>query len=76
MALVERVCTILRTDVPTGDLDDEAAEYEEQISDLVIEDEETAAYVAHLEETYDRDALAGDNADALVSEVERFLREQ
>jgi len=76
LALVERICAILKTEVPTTGLAIEAAEYEQQISDLVSEDEETAAYVAHLEETHDRDAIAGDTADELVSEVERFLREQ
>jgi len=76
LALVERVCAILRTEAPATSLIAEASEYERQISALVSEDEETAAYVAHLEETYDRDALAGDSAHDLVSEVERFLREQ
>ena len=76
LALVERVCGILGTPVPTSELETAALEYERQISDLVDEDEETAAYVAHLEQTYDRDAIAGDTADELVSEVERFLREQ
>jgi predicted ATP-grasp superfamily ATP-dependent carboligase len=76
LALIERVCSILGTTVPDSDLPIAVAEYERQISDLVDEDEETAAYVAHLEETYDRDAIAGDTADELVSEVEKFLREQ
>ena len=76
LALIERVCSILGTTVPDSDLPIAVAEYERQISDLVDEDEETAAYVAHLEETYDRDEIAGDTADELVSEVEKFLREQ
>ena len=76
LALVERVCDLLRTPAPVGDLRDAGAEYERQISELVDEDEETSAYVAHLEETHDREAIAGNQADALVSEVERFLREQ
>lgn len=76
VALMERVCGILRTPLPDNDLDAASTTYEHQISELVDEDEETAAYVAHLEETYDREAIAGDHAEALVSEVERFLREQ
>lgn len=76
LALVERVCDLLGTPVPPTDLTEEAGRYEAQISELVVEDEETAAYVAHLEETYDTEALAEGNADALVLEVERFLREQ
>jgi proteasome assembly chaperone (PAC2) family protein len=76
LALVDRVCAILGTDAPTGDLAGEAAAYEAQITELVTEDEETAAYVAHLEETYDSEVIAEDNADELVLEVERFLRDQ
>lgn len=76
LALIERVCAILGTPVPATDLSGAATEYETQISELVAEDEETSAYVAHLEETHDRDEIAGDSADRLVSEVERFLREQ
>ncbi len=75
LALVERVCTILGTEVPPTELVGAAEAYETQISDLVTEDEETAAYVAHLEETYDHETLTGDTADELVSEVEQFLRE-
>ena len=53
-----------------------AKQYERQISDLVAEDPETEAYVAHLEETHDLDETAVESLDELVNEVERFLREQ
>ena len=76
LALVHRVGTILGTEVPAGDLEAESVAYEEQISELVEEDDDTVAYVRHLEETYDRDGMDEHTADELVAEVERFLRDQ
>ena len=73
-ALVDRVAELLSIEPPTTFLEDEIEEYEEQISDLVAEDEETVAYVAHLEERYDHEAAADSKAEALVTEVEAFLR--
>ena len=74
-ALVERVVTMLGTSVPLETLDSETIDYEVQISELVDEDEDTAAYVRHLEEQHDRDQ-SDVSVDELVAEVERFLREQ
>jgi proteasome assembly chaperone (PAC2) family protein len=75
-ALVDRVCQMLGTELPCDDLVDAGMQYERQISDLVAEDPETEAYVAHLEETHDLDETAVHSVDELVNEVERFLREQ
>jgi proteasome assembly chaperone (PAC2) family protein len=75
-ALVERVCRMLGTELGCDDLLDAAGEYERQITDLVAEDPETEAYVAHLEETHDHDESAVHSVDELVAEVERFLRDQ
>lgn len=74
--------------MPTVDLQIASAAYERQIDELVSADEDTAAYVASLEE--DADADDERNADArldvsgdpledadpgdLVEQVERFLR--
>lgn len=104
LALVERSCTLLGLSLPTTDLQIATAAYERQIDELVEADEDTAAYVAGLEEAADdgngdddesafggsggsgashpegHPAVAGDLApleddpDALVEEVERFLR--
>jgi predicted ATP-grasp superfamily ATP-dependent carboligase len=76
LALVERVGGMLGIDVPIGELLGAAADYERQITDLVSEDEDTVAYVHHLEEQHDRDERAEDNVADLVAEVERFLRDQ
>jgi proteasome assembly chaperone (PAC2) family protein len=95
LALVERARVLLGVDLPTTDLQIAAAAYERQIDELVEADEDTAAYVAGLEEAADDEereqrprhpeghpAGAGDelgpmteaDPDALVEEVERFLR--
>jgi predicted ATP-grasp superfamily ATP-dependent carboligase len=104
LALVERACDLLGLNLPVTDLQIASAAYERQIDELVEADEDTAAYVAGLEEAADdeeRDAalefggassgeshpeghpaahredlppLEEADPDALVDEVERFLR--
>ena len=106
LALVERACSLLGLRLPVTDLQIATAAYERQIDELVEADEDTAAYVAGLEEAADdeaRDHELGDfggpggsgethpeghpsahhedlapldeaDPDALVEEVERFLR--
>ena len=53
LALIERTSAMLRSWVPTTDLEIAAASYERQVSELVDADEETATYVASLEERHD-----------------------
>ena len=43
---------------------------------IVAGDEETAAYVARLEESFDEEASDLGSGDDLIEEVERFLRDQ
>jgi proteasome assembly chaperone (PAC2) family protein len=82
LALVERALTVLGLSLPTTDLQIASAAYERQIDELVSSDDDTAAYVASLEEAADEeqleeeelDALAASDPEALVEEVERFLR--
>lgn len=90
LALVERAAALLELSVPTVDLQIASAAYERQINELVAADEETAAYVAGLEDAADDDPLgSADTPDAddegieplastdpaaLVEEVERYLR--
>lgn len=76
LALVERIGRMLGTPIPTEELRTAAADYEVQLNELVAEDDDTMAYVRHLEETFDRDQLAGTSATDFVAEVERFLRDQ
>lgn len=80
LALVERVADVLSLDVPTGTLEMGSAAYERQISELIADDEDTAAYVRALERQFDEDRSAARDDEAqgsaLVEEVERFLRDQ
>ena len=83
LALVERTVAMLGLGVATTDLQIASAAYERQIDELVADDDDTAAYVAGLEEAADDrdpddsedfDALAATDPSELVEEVERFLR--
>ncbi len=76
LALIERAASMLQTWVPTTDLEIASASYERQVSELVDADEETATYVASLEERHDVEPGVLPTADSLAEEVERFLREQ
>jgi predicted ATP-grasp superfamily ATP-dependent carboligase len=83
LALVQRLVDLLNIAVPVTDLEIAAAAYERQVTRLVSEDEETAAYVEQLETHYDdgdEDELDDDDeeldAESLVEEVEQFLRNQ
>src|SRR5688572_9689197 len=76
LALVERAAAMLQTWIPTTDLEIASASYERQVSELVDADEETATYVASLEERHDDDPGVLPTADSLAEEVERFLRDQ
>lgn len=94
LALVERALTLLGLSLPTTDLEIAVADYERQIDQLVSSDDDTAAYVAGLEDAARERAqlaeeeaaaeedgvdepdidLADTDPEALVEEVERFLR--
>ena len=67
---------MLQTLVPTTDLEIASASYERQVSELVDADEETATYVASLEERHDVEPGVLPTADSIAEEVERFLRDQ
>lgn len=90
LALVESALTVLRLSLPTTDLEIATAAYERQIDELVAGDEDTAAYVAGLEDAVDEEPHEDEDSDgdehehlgplgagdpeALVEEVERYLR--
>jgi len=75
LALVERVAELLVVPLATTDLEIAASSYERQIDELVADDEDTADYVARLEQATDTEPDLDDNGD-LIAEVERFLRDQ
>jgi proteasome assembly chaperone (PAC2) family protein len=78
LALCERLGEILGTDIDTDELDEAAERYSDQVSEAVASDEETAAYVAELEQ---RAELIDDeenlpSGESLAAELTRFLRER
>jgi proteasome assembly chaperone (PAC2) family protein len=80
LALVERAVDLLSTTVDLEDLAIAAADYERQVNEVVAADDDVIAYVRRLESSSDDDAAAEDmetvSGDALVAELERYLREQ
>jgi predicted ATP-grasp superfamily ATP-dependent carboligase len=78
LALCERLGDILGTGIDTEELDEAAERYSEQVSEAVAADEETAAYVAELEQRADvlEDEENLPSGDTLAAELTRFLRER
>jgi predicted ATP-grasp superfamily ATP-dependent carboligase len=76
LALVNKVAALLHVDVPTRELEAATLDYERQVDEAVRLDEETIEYVSQLERNYDQSGDPWDNAESLVEEVERYLREQ
>jgi predicted ATP-grasp superfamily ATP-dependent carboligase len=77
-ALCERLGTLLGTEIETGELSRAAEAYTEQVSEAVASDEDTATYVAELEQRADELAPEGElpTGDMLAAELTRFLRER
>jgi predicted ATP-grasp superfamily ATP-dependent carboligase len=80
LALVERVCDLLETHVPTSSLRLASEAYEREVSEMVAADDEIARYVHHLEFQSGGDGAPSlddlPSGEALALELERFLREQ
>ena len=78
LALCERLGSVLGIEIDAAELEEAAANYEEQVSEAVASDEETAAYVDELERRSDQldDATDLPSGDALAAELTRFLRER
>jgi predicted ATP-grasp superfamily ATP-dependent carboligase len=77
-ALCNRLGGLLEIEIDTGELDRAAETYEEQVSQAVASDEETAAYVEELERRADtiEDEFELPSGDALAAELTRYLRER
>jgi proteasome assembly chaperone (PAC2) family protein len=78
LALCSRLAEILDTEIDTAELDEAAERYSEQVSEAVASDDETAAYVAELEQRADVIADEEDlpSGESLAAELTRFLRER
>jgi len=76
LALARRACDLLEVAVDTGELEIASRSYEDQVNDVVRDDDETAQYVAQLEESFDESENVFGPAPSLIDEVEQFLRDQ
>jgi proteasome assembly chaperone (PAC2) family protein len=78
LALCERLGALIGVEVDAEELEEAARSYEEQVSEAVASDEETAAYVEELERRADQleEATELPSGDALAAELTRFLRER
>src|ERR671937_1333407 len=77
-ALCDRLGELLAVEIETAELDEAARSYEEQVSQAVASDEETAAYVEELERRADTmdEQVDIPSGDALAAELTRYLRER
>jgi hypothetical protein len=79
VTLLERACTMIGTPPPLSRLVSGAAEYDARVAALIGDDDELADYLSRLEAMVDEDADVDDEAsvdpDALMEEVEQFLRD-
>jgi predicted ATP-grasp superfamily ATP-dependent carboligase len=79
VALCDRLGGLIGVDIDVAELEEAAQSYEEQVSEAVASDEETAAYVEELEHRVDSlEETSSDlpSGDALAAELTRFLRER
>ena len=78
LALCERLGDLLGARIDTGELEEAAENYSEQVSEAVASDPDTAAYIEELEQRADTLAEEADlpSGDALAAELTQFLRER
>lgn len=78
LSLVEKVAVALEVSIPTDTLARAGESWERQISAMIEENADLAAYVKRLEETADEreELIEMPSGEALAEELERFLREQ
>jgi proteasome assembly chaperone (PAC2) family protein len=77
LALCERLGGLLGTEIEVEELEAAAQRYQEQVTEAVSADEETAAYVEELEQrvdVIDEDSIP--SGDSLAAELTRYLRER
>jgi len=85
MALVERACSMIGTPAPLSQLAADVAAYDAQVASMIGDDDDMLEYLSRLERIID-DEAGNDNddlssatpldSDALVEEVEQFLRDR
>ena len=76
LALCQRLGELLGADIDTTELAEAVDAYNEQVSEAVAADAETAAYVEELEQRSDVFEQHLPSGDSLAAELTRFLRER
>ena len=78
LALCRRLGELVGTEIELAELEQAAEEYNEQVTEAVASDAETAAYVEELERRVDLMEAAEDlpSGESLAAELTRFLRER
>jgi proteasome assembly chaperone (PAC2) family protein len=73
LALLTRLEDVLNTPRETGELPEDAENWETQVNELVSDDPDIANYIAALEERRDEETPAA-TGDTIAAEFERYLR--
>jgi predicted ATP-grasp superfamily ATP-dependent carboligase len=78
LALCDRLGDLIGAEIDTGELEEAAENYSEQVSEAVASDPDTASYIEELEQRADTLAEEAElpSGDALAAELTRFLRER
>ena len=78
LALCRRLGELVGTEIELAELEQAAEEYNEQVTEAVASDAETAAYVEELERRVDLMEAAEElpSGESLAAELTRFLRER
>jgi predicted ATP-grasp superfamily ATP-dependent carboligase len=78
LALCRRLGELIGADIDVAELEQAAEEYNEQVTEAVASDSETAAYVEELERRVDMMEAAEElpSGESLAAELTRFLRER
>ncbi len=76
LALVNAVEDFLEISISLADLEHQAKEWENEVSEMAEEDSEVSEYVKALEESKDATEFKDVSGDEIARELERFLRRQ
>jgi proteasome assembly chaperone (PAC2) family protein len=76
LALINALEDFLEISLPQGDLPEESADWEEEVTEMAKEDSDVAEYVKALEESKDSAELPEATGESIARELERFLRRQ
>jgi len=76
MALINSLEDFLDISIPPGDLHEQSADWELEVTEMAKEDSDVAEYVKALEESKDASDLPEASGESIARELERFLRRQ